>query len=171
MTGEAAAAFLGARRPAASSRKAQMFTFATDYCISVFISTLGALQLAFSAAGLRALLIFKGDFAARALGLALAVGGFALFFLMEPRNINDYEGGLDAPAQALFFFYGALAALAFTLALTSAINRRMVAPKEDDAPEAGIDSLRETNYAASAARGVSHWRRHWRTWTKRCFSP
>ena len=148
-----------------------MFTFATDYCIGVFISTLGALQFAFSVGGLRALLIFQRALIARSLGLALAVAGFAFFFLTEFRNINDYEGGLDAPSQALFFFCGAAAALVFTLALTSAINRRMVAPEEEDDPEAGIDSLRNTNYAASLSRGAAHWSRHWRTWTKRYFSP
>lgn len=160
--------------PAAASPRnpsPPMFTFATDYCIGVFISTLGALQFAFSVGGLRALLIFKRALIARALGLALAAGGFAFFFLTEFRNINDYEGGLDAPSQALFFFLGAAAALAFTLALTSVLNRRMVAPEGEDAPEGGIDSLRNTNYAASLSRGVSHWRGNWRTWTKRYFSP
>lgn len=147
-------------------------TFATDYCISVFVSTLGALQFAFSVGGFRAALIFKGALAARTLGLALAVAGFALFFATGFRNINDYEGGLDSPAQALFFFYGALAALAFTLAASSLINRRMVAPEtDDDDPEAGLDALRETNYAASAARGAAHWRANWRTWIRRCFTP
>ena len=149
-----------------------MFTFATDYFIGVFISALGVLQFAFSVGGFRALLFFKGALAARTLGLALAVAGFALFFETEFRNINDYEGGLDSPAQALFFFYGALAALAATLALASLINRRMASPEDgEDDPEAGLDALRETNYAASAARGAAHWRRHWRTWTKRYFSP
>ena len=147
-------------------------TFATDYCISVFVSTLGALQFAFSVGGFRAALIFKRALVARTLGLALAVAGFALFFATGFRNINDYEGGLDSPAQALFFFYGALAALAFTLAVASLINRRMVAPETDgDDPEAGLDALRETNYAASAARGAAHWRAHWRTWIRRCFTP
>ena len=148
-----------------------MFTFATDYCIGVFISTLGALQFAFSVGGLRALLIFQRAAIARPLGLALAAGGFALFFLTGDRNINDYEGGLDSPSQALFFFYGAAAALAVSLAASSIINRRMVAPEDEEEPEAGIDALRDTNYAVSAARGVSHWSRHWRTWTKRYFSP
>ena len=148
-------------------------TFATDYCISVFVSTFGALQFAFSVGGFRAALIFKNALAARTLGLALAAAGFALFFATGFRNINDYEGGLDSPAQALFFFYGALAALALTLALTSIINRRMAAAPDADGddPEAGLDALRETNYAASAARGAAHWRTHWRTWIRRCFSP
>ena len=146
-----------------------MFTFATDYFIGVFVSTLGTLQFAFSVGGLRALLIFQNALVARSLGLALAVGGSALFFETGFRNINDYEGGQDAPTQALFFFFGAASALAVTLTATSVINRRMVGPEEDE--EAGIDSLRHTSYAVSLARAVSYWRRTWRTWTKRSLSP
>ena len=102
-----------------------MFTFATDYCIAAFISTTGALQFAFSVGGIHGLLAFKRAIVARTLGIALAAAGFVFFFAVGERNINDYEGGLDAPAQALFFFWGALGALVFTLALTSLINWRM----------------------------------------------
>ena len=132
-----------------------MFTFATDYCITVFISALGVLQLAFSVGGLKGLLVFKSAIVARTLGLTLAIIGFVLFFATGTRNINDYEGGLDAPTQALFFFYGSLAAVIVTLGLTSIINHRMRGPEAD--PEAGIDSLRDTNYALSLARSVRYW--------------
>ena len=132
-----------------------MFTFATDYCITVFISALGVLQLAFSVGGLKGLLVFKSAIVARTLGLTLAIAGFVLFFSTGTRNINDYEGGLDAPTQALFFFYGSLAAVIATLALTSIINRRMRGPEAE--PESGIDSLRDTNYALSLARSVRYW--------------
>ena len=132
-----------------------MFTFATDYCITVFISALGVLQLAFSVGGLKGLLVFKSAIVARTLGLTLAIVGFVLFFSTGTRNINDYEGGLDAPTQALFFFYGSLAAVLATLALTSIINQRMRGPEAE--PESGIDSLRDTNYALSLARSVRYW--------------
>ena len=102
-----------------------MFTFATDYCIAAFLSTTGALQFAFSVGGIHGLLAFKRAIVARTLGIALAAAGFVFFFAVGERNINDYEGGLDAPAQALFFFWGSLGALIFTLALTSLINWRM----------------------------------------------
>ncbi len=132
-----------------------MFTFATDYCITVFISALGVLQLAFSVGGLKGLLVFKSAIVARTLGLTLAIVGFVLFFSTGTRNINDYEGGLDAPTQALLFFYGSLAAVLATLALTSIINQRMRGPEAE--PESGIDSLRDTNYALSLARSVRYW--------------
>ena len=113
------------------------------------------LQLAFSVGGLKGLLVFKSAIVARTLGLTLAIVGFVLFFSTGTRNINDYEGGLDAPTQALFFFYGSLAAVLATLALTSIINHRMRGPEAE--PEAGIDSLRDTNYALSLARSVRYW--------------
>ena len=139
-----------------------MFTFATDYCIAVFVSTLGVLQLAFSVGDIKGLLVFKSVIFARTLGLGLAIGGFVLFFATGTRNINDYEGGLDAPTQALFFFYGALAAVIVTLAVTSVINHWMRGPEVG--PEAGIDSLRDTNYALSLARSVRYW---WKSCRKR----
>ena len=132
-----------------------MFTFATDYYLGVFVSTLGVLQLAFSVGDIRGLLLFKSRFVARTLGLVLAVGGFVLFFSTGTRNINDYEGGLDAPTQALFFFLGASTAVVVTLVVTSIVNHRMRGPEAD--PEAGIDSLRDTNYALSLARSARYW--------------
>lgn len=132
-----------------------MFTFATDYSIGVFVSTLGILQLAFSVGDVRGLLLFKSRIVARTLGIVLAAGGFVLFFSTGTRNINDYEGGLDAPTQALFFFLGASAAVVVTLVVSSIVNHRMRGPEAE--PESGIDSLRDTNYALSLARSLRYW--------------
>ena len=139
-----------------------MFTFATDYSIGVFVSTLGVLQLAFSVGDIRALLVFKSRVVARTFGLTLAISGFVLFFSTGTRNINDYEGGLDAPTQALFFFLGAFSAVIVTLVATSIINHRMRGPEAD--PGAGVDSLRDTNYALSLARSLRYW---WKLCLKR----
>ena len=145
-----------------------MINFNADYCIAVFISTMGVLQFAFSLGGLRGLLFFKRPLLARPLGLAAAIFGFALFFATGDRNINDYEGGLDAPDQALHFSLTALAALALTLLASSLLNRRMRSARSD--PDAGLDALRDTNYATALARGIMYWRTNWRTQTKRYFS-
>ena len=161
-----------------------MFTFATDYCIAAFLSTTGALQFAFSVGGIHGLLAFKRAIVARTLGIALVVAGFVFFFGFGERNINDYEGGLDAPTQALFFFWGALGALIFTLALTSLINWRMRGPESsdnpgahphpnlppsrgkettDDGPDVGIDALRHTNYALALWRSAAY---QWKMWKR-----
>ncbi len=145
-----------------------MINFTADYCIAVFVSTLGVLQFAFSVGGLRGLLFFKRALVARVGGLGTAILGFALFFGSGERNINDYEGGLDAPDQALYFSLSALTAFAATLIASSLVNRRMKGA--DAGPDAGLDALRESNYATALSRGLTHWRSNWRTLTKRYFS-
>ena len=145
-----------------------MINFTADYCIAVFISSIGVLQFAFSLGGIRGLLFFKSALIARTLGLAMAILGFALFFGTGTRNINDYEGGLDAPDQALFFSLSALAAFATTLIVSSLVNRRMRGLGFD--ADAGLDALRDSNYASALVRSLMYWRSNWRTQTKRYFS-
>ena len=145
-----------------------MINFTADYCIAVFISSIGVLQFAFSLGGFRGLLFFKSALAARTLGLATAILGFALFFGTGTRNINDYEGGLDAPDQALYFSLSALAAFATTLIVSSLVNRSMRGTGFD--VDAGLDALRDSNYASALKRSILYWRSNWRTQTKRYFS-
>ncbi len=144
-----------------------MINFTADYCIAVFVSSMGVLQFAFSLGGLRGLLFFKSALVARAVGLATAILGFALFFGTGQRNINDYEGGLDAPDQVLFFSLSALAAFAATLVLSSLVNHRMKSAERD--LDAGLDALRDSNYASALRRSLMYWRGNWRTLTKRYF--
>lgn len=144
-----------------------MINFTADYCIAVFISTTGILQFAFSLGGFSGLLFLKSAIVARTIGILIALSGLALFFSTENRNINDYEGGLDAPDQALFFSLSALSALAITLLVSSLLNRRM---KNADAdPDVGLGALRDCNYAIALARSITYWRGNWRTLTKRYF--
>ena len=145
-----------------------MFTFATDYFLLVFVASLGVLQMAASLAHLKGLLIFKPPLVSRALGLLLFVGAFVMFFSTGTRNINDYEGGLDAPTQGLFFFLGAFAGLGVTLMLSSLVNLRMNGGRPS--PEAGLDALRETNYISALRLSLGYWSRAWRTRTKSYFS-
>ncbi len=129
-----------------------LFTFATDYYILVAVAATGTLQFAASLGGLRGLLFLKPPVPARTLGGVLIVGAFAWFFAVEDRNINDYEGGLDAPSQALFFFLGASTAVAFTLLASSLVNLGMRAGECD--PPDGLDALRTSNYASALRRGI-----------------
>ena len=145
-----------------------MINFTADYCIAVFISSMGVFQFAFSLGGLRGLLFFKRPFIARVGGIATGILGFALFFGTGERNINDYEGGLDAPDQALFFSLSALAAFAATLIVSSLVNRRMRGARFD--ADAGLDALRDSSYASALRRSLMYWRGNWQTLTKRYFS-
>ena len=143
-----------------------MFTFATDYFILVFFASSGVIQIGASAGQLRGLLIFKSAVAARALGLTLVAAAFVWFFGTAERNVNDYEGGLCANTQALFFFLGVLAGGSFTFLVSSIVNLRM---KGTPSPEAGLDALRETSYVRALGQSLAYWWRAWRTRTKSYF--
>ena len=145
-----------------------MFTFATDYFLLVFVATLGVIQLAASLAGLKGLVVFKSPFVARPLGLALVVAAFIFFFSTGERNLNDYEGGLDANTQALFFFLGVLAGGGVTFVGSSVVNMRMKAA--GPMPNGGFDALREANYVRALARSLGYWSRNWRQQMRSYFS-
>ena len=145
-----------------------MFTFATDYYILVFVATIGIIQVAASIGRLNGLLFIKSPIVTRVLGIALAVAAFIWFFSTGDRNINDYEGGLDAPTQSLFFFFGSSTGFVFTFVVSTLVNARMNG--EEPSPEEGLDALRDTNYLRALAQSLSYWRREWRTQMKRYFS-
>ena len=145
-----------------------MFTFATDYFLLVFVSALGVIQIGASFGGLSGLLFLQAPKAARALGTVLAVAPFIWFFSTGERNINDYQGGLDAPTQALFFFLGTLAAGGVTFIVSSAVNWRM--DRGAPAPEDGMDALRNASWARALAASLHYWRKNWRRRTKQYFS-
>ena len=145
-----------------------MFTFATDYYLCVLVATIGVLQIALSIGGIHGLLVFKSPLVARTVGLVLAVSAFVWFFGSGERNLNDYQGGLDANTQALFVFFGAFTGVIVTFAVASVVNFRMAGP--DAGPGAGLDAVRETSYARALVRSLSYWRKNWRTQTKDYFS-
>ena len=145
-----------------------MFTFATDYFLLVFVSTVGVIQAAASMGRLRGLLVFKSPLIARGLGMTLVIGAFVWFFSTGTRNLNDYEGGLDAPTQALFFFLGGLAGMGATLLVSSLVNARLNLRKPT--PDEGLGALRDTNYVRAVIHSLGYWRTEWRTQTKRFFS-
>ena len=145
-----------------------MFTLAADYFLLVFVAGLGVIQIAASLNGLNGLLIFKSPLVARALGLALAVAAFILFFSTEERNLNDYEGGIDANIQALLFFLGVVASGWVTFIGSSLMNMRMKG--KDPLPGGGFDALRETNYVRALALSLGYWSKNWRQQMKSYFS-
>ena len=159
-----------------------MSSFQTDYFILVFIGSLGVIQAAASVGGLRGLLIVKRPAAARAIGVALAIGAMMWFFT-EPRIINDTDGGMNSNQQGLTFFIAAVCAAAATLAASTLVNIRMGAPDSPDRldapsappapnrsdaldapgasgasgapPECGLDALRSRCWGRAVVRGGS----------------
>ena len=144
-----------------------MFTFGIDYYFCVLIATTGILQIAVSIGGYDGLLIFKSPKLARATGSILMITAFTWFFSIENRNINDYEGGLDANMQALLFFCGAFSATLLTLITTSITNYRMRAIHAYH--KDGLETVRHANYAVAMVNSISYWQKKWRTLTNGCF--
>ena len=145
-----------------------MLTFAADYFIMVTVACVGTIQVAAAVAGLRGLLFLGRTSLCKALGVLLIAAGPVLFFGTAERNLNDYEGGLDANEQAIFFFLGVVAGLGLTVLVSSLLNRRMKG--RDDSPRGGLDSLRDSNFAAALSRSLIYWKANWRTQTRRYFS-
>jgi hypothetical protein len=110
------------------------------YCLLVFISVLGVLQLAAAYNNLRSLLFFPRigytvGFAVLAIGITLFV-----FFSWYDFYSIVVEGG----QQTGSFVLSAAAALIFTLGFSSILNRRRAG--NDSPAEKGLDALRETTY-------------------------
>ena len=144
-----------------------MFTTATDYFLLVFVASLGVLQLAASVGRLNGLIFFKSPLITRTLGLSLVAAAFAWFFGTASRNINDFQGGIDAPTQALFFFFGSFAGVVVTLLASSLVNMRM--NYGEPSADAGLDNLRRVSYLRALENSVSYWWKNWRTQMKRYF--
>ncbi len=145
-----------------------MFSFATDYTILVFFATVGVVQIAASLQGLNGLLLLGNRKASRVAGAVVIATAFVWFFSTGDRNINDYEGGLDANTQALFFFFGAFSALVFTLLVSSLVNRRMDGPGPGS--RVGLESLRGTTYLRALTHSLALLWRQCRTLMNRSSS-
>ena len=145
-----------------------MLTFAADYLFMVTVACVGTVQVAAAFAGLRGLLFIQRASLAKVLGALLIAAGPVLFFGTGERNLNDYEGGLDANEQAIVFFLGVVAGVGVTILVSTVLNRRMKG--RDGAPMGGLDSLRDSNFGAALVRSLSYWKRNWRTQTRRYFS-
>ena len=118
--------------------------FTLDYFIFVFIASLGVLQIVAAHATLRGLLFVRVRPVAFLIGLVITTLAFLWFFLSEPRNISEAEGGLDGNQMAGFFAVAAGSALLITLLVSSLVSRSM----RGNGPQStsGLDALRETTY-------------------------
>ena len=125
--------------------------FTLDYLVFVFIAALGVLQVVAAYSALRGILLIRPRAMAFIIGTAVTALAFLWFFLSEPRNVSDAEGGLDGNQMAGLFAVGAGSALVLTLLLSSISNRSLA--KSDHQCDEGLDALRETTYL-KALRGT-----------------
>jgi hypothetical protein len=111
-----------------------------NYCLLVFISVLGVMQLAAAHNNIRSLLFFTRTiytvcFAVLAIGFAL----FA-FFTWNDFNSIIVEGG----QQTGSFVLSAAAGILFTLFFSSVINNRRLGAGNPE--QEGLDALRESTF-------------------------
>ena len=136
-----------------------MFSFAIDYYLTVSMAATGVIQIAACFGGLGGLVFFRSCIVARVVGAILVVVPMVWFFASEPRNINDYDGGLDANEQAIFFALGALTSLIVTLILSSLVNFRM---NSQIGLKAGLGALENTTYVRAVLANLPFRVKQWK---------
>ena len=133
--------------------------FALDYFVFVFIAALGVLQMAAAYSALQGLLFIRFRPLAFLSGLLVTTLAFLWFFLSEPRNIPDTEGGLDGNEMAGLFALGAGSALVLSLLFSSVSNRSMI--RSGQQPKTGLDALKETTYVRALLGTLKYlWKRY-----------
>ena len=135
-----------------------MSDFAIDYYLFIFVATLGAMQLASLMGRVKGLLIFKSPIVGWAFGLGLIMGAFIWFFVTDNRNLNDYEGGLDANQQAFFFSMGVLTGVLVTVVFSSIVNFKM---NGCSTARNGLEALRHAHYAGALSHSLRCWVKEW----------
>jgi hypothetical protein len=141
-----------------------MFSFAVDYYLLVSVSAFAVIQIAASVGGLNGLVLLRSRRATWISALGVAALALVWFFAVEDRNINDYEGGIDANIQSLLFFLGASTAYASTLGMSSVVNNRI--DDGDPKPVEGLGAMRRTTFARALGRSLKYWWSEWRTQTR-----
>ena len=120
-----------------------------EYFLLVFFASLGVLQIAAARSELKGLSFFPCKLAAYIFSLLIIGGAFGWFFGWDNRlGEKILRPGLEGGGQTLYFLLGFLAALAFTLIVSSLLKWRSL-PQPG---EQGLEALRERGYL-QALRG------------------
>jgi hypothetical protein len=122
-----------------------------DYFIMAFVGAVGVLQMAASRSSLRGVLFFQSRRLSGVLGGLALVGAFLWFYISEPRNLPDTNGGLSGNEDAWLFCAASTLAILFTFAVTSVVNRKM--GRDTNCPP-GICALRHTTFYTAFKRAV-----------------
>jgi len=80
-----------------------MFSFPVAYYVSCFLASYAVIQIASVTCQREIPRAFAGNIKTVFLAVILILAAVPLFFMTENRNINDYQGGMDANKQAILF--------------------------------------------------------------------
>lgn len=126
----------------------------SEYFLFVFIAACGVLQLAAAYSKLKGMMIFKNRIASYIFAFFAIGGAFGWFFGWDNRlDEKIMRTGLEGAQQFYYFSLAALAALAFTLIISSLVNyRRLTKTKQSGEGEEGLDALKEMTYLEAVKR-------------------
>ena len=119
-----------------------MSMFAIEYFFFALVSNLGLLTLIAGRSQLEFMKVIKNPQKAVVIGFFIMVIAFVWYFGFEKRNINDFEGGLDANMQALFFVIATVTAIVLILIANSILRNC----KSEVDLSIGLDALKEATY-------------------------
>jgi hypothetical protein len=129
----------------------------SEYLLFVFITSWGVLQLIAAFAQLKGLLFFRKR-AITYIVAILAIGGaFGWFFGWDNRlDEKIMHTGLEGRQQFFYFNLAALAALVFTLIVSSIVNSRGIfQSKGREEVEPGLGSLKQMSYFKAIRRSLT----------------
>ena len=119
-----------------------MSMFAIEYFFFALVSNLGLLTLIAGRSQLEFMKVIKNSQKSVVIGLFTMVVAFVWYFGFEKRNINDFEGGLDANMQPLFFVISTVTAIVLILIANSILRKG----KPETNLSIGLDVLKESTY-------------------------
>ena len=122
-----------------------MSWFAIEYFFFVLVSNLGLLTVIAGNSQLEFLKVIKHPKKSRYIGVLAIIIAFAWYFGFENRNINDFEGGLDANTQALVFVIATFTSIILVLISNSILRTG----KSEIDITMGLDVLKESTYVDS----------------------
>lgn len=119
-----------------------MSWFAIEYFFFALVSNLGLLTVIAGNSQLEFLKVIKHPKKSRYIGVLAIIIAFAWYFGFENRNINDFEGGLDANTQALVFVIATFTSIILVLISNSILRTG----KSEMDIMMGLDVLKESTY-------------------------
>ena len=119
-----------------------MSQFAIEYFFFVLVSNLGLLTVIAGKSQLEFMKVIKHPKKSTVIGIFVIAITFVWYFGFEKRNINDFEGGLDANMQALFFAIATLTSIILVLISNSVLRKG----KSEIDINMGVDVLKESTY-------------------------
>lgn len=124
--------------------------FVAEYCFYVFIAVIGMLQLIATRWQIRGISFFRNKGWGYAFGTVAIAAVFIWFFRFT--GLDLAQPTFDTPPQLFWLSLSTFLAVVFTLGLSSIVNRKLVAPGDDDDGDEGLEALKRKTYWRAISR-------------------